>query len=203
SSEETITSILSLYNEDKSSILENLENRLATTYKVEVNIQKQLKKDGKFYESIVNHFDETSDIDHEMLITVFKYAKSTTASITNKFLDTDNERTESSLFNYEASKHCYRSEIVNLCLRKNLKMIECFIWLESGEIANEIQKMQRNDTKKPRHFIKSTNLFHLCIINNGLDSEDGKVLVAVLDSRKNAFNNDIIDRNIDLEKLYK
>ncbi|CAG8603744.1 7938_t:CDS:2 [Dentiscutata erythropus] len=157
--EETITSILSLSNKDKSSILENLKNCLATTYKekVEVNIQKTIEEGwevarakkllDEYYEAIVNHFDEMSDVDHEMLITVFSKPPFSDFSYRH-----DTELIWCPLFNNEASEHCYHSEIINPLLVGIFEMIERSVWLEIGEIENEIQEMI------PRKTISDQNL---------------------------------------------
>ncbi|CAG8750800.1 18994_t:CDS:2, partial [Racocetra fulgida] len=143
-SEETITNVLSLSNE---VIYINIQKTIEEGWKV----SSAKKLVDKYYEAIVNHFDETSDVDHEMLIT--------------------------------ASELCYHSEIVNSLFAGTFEMIERSVWLEIGEIENEIQKMQRNDTKK--------------------DNERSKLGMKHDGVAGNAFNNDITNRNIDLEKLYK
>ena len=52
------------------------------------------------------------------------------------------------LFNIEASELCYRSDIVDHLLSGVFKTTEHSIWFETGEIENEIQKLQLNDAKK-------------------------------------------------------
>ncbi|PKK71032.1 hypothetical protein RhiirC2_778909 [Rhizophagus irregularis] len=47
----------------------------------------------------------------------------------------------------DASELRYHLEIVNLLLAGAFEMTERSMWLETGEIENEIQKVQRNDTK--------------------------------------------------------
>ncbi|KAF0508526.1 hypothetical protein F8M41_018749 [Gigaspora margarita] len=248
--EETSTCVLSLSNE--SSILENLENWLTTTYKVvslfdrqfpytkelyntfpdqirilenewekvEVNIQKTIEEGwevsrakklvDKYYEEIVKHFDETSDIDHEMLITVFSkppfsdfsykrdaeliWCQKTITNLIYQFL-----RSRSSLFNNEASESCYRSEIVDPLLAGTFEMIERSVWLENGEIENEIQKMQRNDTKDDNER-SNLGMKHDGVINMIVHGK--KYQIGFIEVVGNAFNNDL-DRNIELEKLYK
>ncbi|CAI2186981.1 11339_t:CDS:2, partial [Funneliformis geosporum] len=256
--ETNISNVLSSFKdfvpEDKSlSILENLENRLATTYrvvslfdrqlpytkelyntfpdqmrtlenewgKVEANIQKTIEERwnvsktkelvDKYYKIIVDHFDELLDVDHEKLITVFSkppyddfsykrddeliWCQRIFIDLTRQFL-----RNRSALFDKEASELRYRSEIVNPLLAGAFEMIERSMWLETGEIENEIQKVQRNDTKEDNERSK-LGMKHDGVINMIIHGK--KYQVGFLEVVGNAFNSDITDRNIDLVKLYK
>ncbi|CAG8719263.1 8954_t:CDS:10, partial [Funneliformis caledonium] len=246
-------SLKNFASEDKSSILENLENRLATAYKVvshfdrqfpytkelyntfpdqmktmenewekvETNIQKTIEERwnvsktkelvDKYYKIIVDHFDEFLDVDHEKLIMVFSkppyddfsykrddeliWCQRIFIDLTRQFL-----RNRGALFDKEASELRYRSEIVNPLLAGAFEMIERSIWLETGEIENEIQKVQRNDTKEDNERSK-LGMKHDGVINMIIHGK--KYQVGFLEVVGNAFNNDITDRNIDLEKLYK
>ncbi|GBB93771.1 hypothetical protein RclHR1_22290002 [Rhizophagus clarus] len=211
----------SFVSEDKSSVLKNLENRLATTYKVEANIQKTTGERwnvskmkelvDKYNKIIIDHFDELLDVDHEKLITVFSkppyddfsykrddeliWCQRIFIDLTRQFL-----RNRGALFDKEASELRYRSEIVNPLLAGAFEMIERSIWLETGEIENEIQKVQRNDTKENKERSK-IGMKHDGVINMIIHGK--KYQVGFLEVVGNAFNNDITDRNIDLEKLYK
>ncbi|CAG8512143.1 9727_t:CDS:10 [Funneliformis caledonium] len=252
--EDIADNILSSFvSEDKSSVLKNLENRLATTYKVvshfdrqfpytkelyntfpdqmrtlenewekvEANIQKTTEERwnvskmkelvDKYYKIIIDHFDELLDVDHKKLITVFSkppyddfsykrddeliWCQRIFIDLTRQFL-----RNRGALFDKEASELRYRSEIVNPLLAGAFEMIERSIWLETGETENEIQKVQRNDTKENKERSK-IGMKHDGVINMIIHGK--KYQVGFLEVVGNAFNNDITDRNIDLEKLYK
>ncbi len=101
---------------------------------------------------------------------------------------------------YLIKKLRYRSEIVNPLLAGAFETIERSIWLETGEIENEIQKVQRNDAKEDNERSK-LGMKHDGVINMIIHGK--KYQVGFLEVVGNAFNNDITDRNIDLEKLYK
>jgi len=124
-----------------------------------------------------------------VIITYFSYIR------TRQFL-----RNRGALFDKEACELRYRSEIVNSLLAGVFEMIERSIWLETGEIENEIQKMQRNDTKEDKERSK-LGIKHDGVINMIIHGK--KYQIGFLEVLGNAFNKDITDRNIDLEKLYK
>ncbi|CAG8646316.1 5870_t:CDS:2, partial [Paraglomus brasilianum] len=198
--------------------MRTLENKWK---KVEANIQKtveerwnvsQLKElVDKYYKIIVDHFDELLDVDHEKLITMFSkppyddfsykrddeliWCQRIFIDLTRQFL-----RNRGALFDKEACELRYRSEIVNPLLAGVFEMIERSIWLETGEIENEIQKMQRNDTKEDKERSK-LGIKHDGVINMIIHGK--KYQIGFLEVLGNAFNKDITDRNIDLEKLYK
>ncbi|CAG8531076.1 9696_t:CDS:2, partial [Paraglomus occultum] len=189
--------------------------------KVEANIKKtveerwnvsQLKElVDKYHKIIVDHFDELLDVDHEELITMFSkppygdfsykrddeliWCQRIFIDLTRQFL-----RNRGALFDKEACELRYRSEIVNPLLAGVFEMTERSIWLETGEIENEIQKMQRNDTKEDKERSK-LGIKHDGVINMIIHGK--KYQIGFLEVVGNAFNKDITDRNIELEKLYK
>ena len=88
-----------------------------------------------------------------VIITYFSYIR------TRQFL-----RNRGALFDKEACELRYRSEIVNPLLAGVFEMIERSIWLETGEIENEIQKMQRNDTCPYRDKLPSASWLNTFVI---------------------------------------
>ncbi|GET03955.1 hypothetical protein GLOIN_2v1481233 [Rhizophagus clarus] len=206
-----------LYNTfpDQMRTLENewekVEANIQKTTGERWNVSKMKELVDKYNKIIIDHFDELLDVDHEKLITVFSkppyddfsykrddeliWCQRIFIDLTRQFL-----RNRGALFDKEASELRYRSEIVNPLLAGAFEMIERSIWLETGEIENEIQKVQRNDTKENKERSK-IGMKHDGVINMIIHGK--KYQVGFLEVVGNAFNNDITDRNIDLEKLYK
>ncbi|UZO10900.1 uncharacterized protein OCT59_002478 [Rhizophagus irregularis] len=91
----------------------------------------------------------------------------------------------------DASELRYRLEIVNLLLAGAFEMTERSMWLETGEIENEIQKVQRNDTKGDINERSKLGMKHDGMINMIIDGK--KYQVGFLEVVGNAFNKNITD----------
>ncbi|PKY51137.1 hypothetical protein RhiirA4_467993 [Rhizophagus irregularis] len=124
-------------SENESSILENLENLLATTYRVVSLFDRQFPYMKELYNTFPNKIRTLENEWGKVEANLKKIIEERWNVSKTKQLVFHNK---SALFYKDASELRYRSEIVNLLLAGAFEMTERSIWLKTGEIENEIQK---------------------------------------------------------------
>ncbi|CAB5357209.1 unnamed protein product [Rhizophagus irregularis] len=191
------------FNEDNEGNDEIKGNRLALQARVQPN-----NDDAEIFNDLdINNEDFVSEIEANLQKTIeerWNVSKTKQLVVTlcyNLFFHIRTRQFLRYRSAKDASELRYHLEIVNLLLAGAFEMTERSMWLETGEIENEIQKVQRNDTKGDINERSKLGMKHDGMINMIIHGK--KYQVGFLEVVGNAFNKNITDRNIDLVKLYK